>query len=462
MALRVRRRGGRPHGHGAGAQVPRRLLLLLLAYDSPPITAGERWRFTARLKRAHGLVNPGGFDAELWLFEQGLRASGTVRPGGAERLQAAPWWEIDAARQRLRTAIRERVADPAMAGVLAALSLGDQNAIAHADWNLFRDTGVAHLLSVSGSHVVLLGWLAAALVAPLWRRSGWLCLRLPASTAARWVGVVVALAYALFSGWGVPAQRTVVMLAAVAALRTLGLRWPWPLVLLGAAVIVTAVDPWALMQPGFWLSFDAVGLLMAAGGEPAPPGRRAQLKAALRTQAIATVGLAPLSLICFAQISVVGLLANLAAIPLISFVITPLALFGSLFAPLWALAALLVQGLMAWLRLLVAWPAAVWWPPAAPLWSQGLALMGAALVVMRLPWRLRGRLRDDAATALAGRGPPAGRRVRAAGARHRPGQRGAHPHRRPCHAVRHRPGLLARRGCPRARAAAAAALAGRA
>ncbi len=373
-----------PAGTALPPEVPRRLMLL--AYDTPLITAGERWRFTARLKRAHGLANPGGFDAELWLFEQGLRASGVVR--AAERLTPAPWWSLDAARQHLRTSIREHVTDPGMAGVLAALSLGDQNAIGHADWNLFRDTGVAHLLSVSGSHVVLLGWLASALVAPLWRRSRWLCTRLPAPTAARWVGVLVACAYALFSGWGVPAQRTVVMLAAVAGLRSLGLRWPWPLVLLAAAVIVTAVDPWALMQPGFWLSFGAVGLLMAAGGEHAE-GWRARLKAALRTQLIATVGLAPLSLVCFSQLSLVGLLANLVAIPLISFVVTPLALAGGLFAPLWGLAALLMQVLMAWLKLLMALPAAVWWLPAAPLWAQGLALAGATLVVLRLPWQLR-------------------------------------------------------------------------
>lgn len=243
-------------------------------------------------------------------------------------------------------------------------------------------------MSVSGLHVTLFAWLAAALVAPLWRRSRWLCLRLPAPTAARWVGVLAALAYALFSGWGVPAQRTVVMLAAVAGLQTLGLRWPWPLVLLGAAVVVTAVDPWALMQPGFWLSFGAVGLLMAAGGEPSQ-GAWARLKAAFRTQAVATVGLAPLSLICFAQLSVVGLLANLLAIPLISFVITPLALLGGAMPPLWAVAAWLMHGLMAWLKLLTALPGAVWWLPAAPLWSQGLALLGAALIVMRLPWRLR-------------------------------------------------------------------------
>jgi competence protein ComEC len=373
-----------PSGTALPPEVPRRLMLL--AYDSPPITAGERWRFTARLRRAHGLANPGGFDVELWLFEQGLRASGVVR--SAERLQAAPWWAVDAARQRLRTAIHAHVPDPGMAGVLAALSLGDQNAISHADWALFRDASVAHLLSVSGLHVTLFAWLAAAVVAPLWRRSRWLCLRLPAPSAARWVGVAAALAYALFSGWGVPAQRTVVMLAAVAGLQGMGLRWPWPLVLLAAAVVVTVVDPWALMQPGFWLSFGAVGLLMAAGGDPAP-GWRARLKAVLRTQAIATVGLAPLSLICFSQLSLVGLLANLLAIPLISFVLTPLALLGGALPLLWSLAAPLLQLLMAWLKLLTALPGAVWWLPAAPLWAQCLALLGAALIVMRLPWRLR-------------------------------------------------------------------------
>lgn len=373
-----------PTGTALPPEVPPRLLML--ANDGPPIIAGERWRFTARLKRAHGLANPGGFDAELWLFEQGLRVSGVVRT--AERLAPAPWWTLDAARQAFRQAIRERVPDPAMAGVLAALSLGDQNAIANADWAVFRDTGVAHLLSVSGLHVTLFAWLASGLVAALWRRSPSLCLRLPALTAARWVGVAAAVAYAFFSGWGVPAQRTVLMLLAVAALRSLQLRWPWPMVLLGAAVVVTVLDPWALLQPGFWLSFGAVGLLMAAGGDDGP-GWRARLLGALRTQLIATVGLAPLSLICFSQLSLVGLLANLVAIPVVSFVLMPLALLGGIAGPLWDLAAWITQGLMAWLGWLASWPAAVWWLPAAPGWAQAGGLAGAVLMVLRLPWRLR-------------------------------------------------------------------------
>ena len=89
-------------------------------------------------------------------------------------------------------------------------------------------------------------------------------LRVPVPLAARVGGLVAALGYAIFSGWGVPAQRTVWMLATVVLLQASGLRWPWLLVLLIAAVVVTALDPWALLQPGFWLSFMAVGLLMAS------------------------------------------------------------------------------------------------------------------------------------------------------------------------------------------------------
>ena len=136
------------------------------------------------------------------------------------------------------------VGDTSAAGVLAALAVGDQAAIEREDWAVFRNTGVAHLMSISGLHITMFAWLAALLVAPLWRRSTRAMLWLPAQRAAGWAGVAAALGYALFSGWGVPAQRTVWMLATVMLLRSLGRRWPWPLVLLAAAVVVTAGDPW--------------------------------------------------------------------------------------------------------------------------------------------------------------------------------------------------------------------------
>ena len=96
-------------------------------------------------------------------------------------------------------------------------------------------------------------------------------------------GMGLALAYAVFSGWGVPAQRTVWMLAVVGLLRLGARAWPWPHVLLLACATVVALDPWALLQPGFWLSFVAVGVLFATGGDAqAPRGWRARGFALLR------------------------------------------------------------------------------------------------------------------------------------------------------------------------------------
>ena len=375
----------------------------LLSGPGPELRAGQRWRFTVRLRQPHGTQNPHGFDLELWLFERQLRASGSVRsvPGArADLLDERAGHAIERLRQHVRDAILLRVHDPAAAGVLAALAVGDQAAIDRAEWDLFRTTGVAHLMSISGLHVTMFAWLAAALVGVLWRRSPRLVLAVPTPLAARWGGVLLATLYALLAGWGVPAQRTVAMIAAVALLRSLGLRWPLPLVLLGAAVAVSLLDPWALLQPGFWLSFVAVGLLVAsepAGATalrtPPAPGWRARIAAALRnglrTQAVATVGLAPLSLLFFQQLSLVGFAANLVAIPLVTLLVTPLALLGVLLPPLWALAAWLLQALAVFLQALAATPLPVWTSAAAPAWAAAAGLLGGLLLVLPLPWRLR-------------------------------------------------------------------------
>ncbi|RZJ02357.1 MAG: competence protein ComEC, partial [Haliea sp.] len=117
---------------------------------------------------------------------------------------------------------------------------------------MFRATGVAHLMSISGLHITLFAWLAAAAVGALWRRSARLMLWRPAPQAALIGGVLLATAYALFSGWGVPAQRTIGMLAIVAWLRGGARQWPWPCVWLLVGAAVVAWDPWALLQAGFW------------------------------------------------------------------------------------------------------------------------------------------------------------------------------------------------------------------
>jgi competence protein ComEC len=267
-----------------------------------------------------------------------------------------------------------------------------------ADWDIFRITGVAHLMSISGLHVTMFAWLAQGLVGWLWRRSRRLMLAFPAPGAARWGGLVLAFAYAVVAGWGVPAQRTVLMIAVVVVVRSLGLLWPQSLVLLLAAVGVTLLDPWALLQPGFWLSFVAVGLLITSdpvrGSErveaPTWSGRvLSTLRAGLRTQWLATIGLAPLSLVFFQQLSLVGFFANLVSIPVVTLLITPLSLLGIWIPGLWAVAAAGVQVLSQGLAMLAGVPWAQWTTPAAPPWAALAGLVGGALLVMPLPWRLR-------------------------------------------------------------------------
>ncbi len=360
------------------------------------LRAGQRWRLPLRLKRPHGVLNPQGYDAELSWFEQGIGATGQVRElrgaPAAALLADAVAYPVDRLRGALRDAIYRQVPDVRTAGVLAALVVGDQNAIDRSDWDLFRQTGIAHLVSISGVHVTMFAWIAGTLVGWAWRRHPGCVLALPAPQAARWGGLLLAAAYALLAGWGVPAQRTVLMLAATVLMRAAGLRWPWLLVLMAAAVAVTALDPWALLQAGFWLSFAAVAMLMLsepAGGRAPGAGWRALAGGHLRAQVVATLGLAPLSLVFFGQLSLVGFAANLVAIPLVTLLVTPLALLGALWAPLWTVAGWGVQALVALLAQLAAWPLAMWSAAAAPGWAVGCGLLAAMLAVMPLPWTLR-------------------------------------------------------------------------
>ena len=413
------------------------------------LRAGENWQMTVRLKAPHGNSNPYGFDYELYLWEQGIQATGYVRTSSQEappkKLLSTWAHPIERARQAVREAIFARIENRQVAGVLAALVVGDQNAIERADWDVFRATGVAHLMSISGLHITMFAWAAALVIAWVWRRSARLtpalCHALPAVSAGALGGLLLAVLYSLFSGWGLPAQRTVWMLATVVLLALSGRQWPWQIVWLLAMAVVVAIDPWALMQAGFWLSFVAVGILFAASPAPgaqqktgkfaAPSpdhtdsrvaiilgavrariylalGRKdaeksakltflavmlSKLAASLgdvaRQQWVITLALTPLTLLLFNQVALVGLLANAVAIPWVTLVVTPLALLGALWAPVWDVAALALGVLNSVLQVMAAWPLATISVAAAPLWCAVAGVAGGALLAMRLPWPVR-------------------------------------------------------------------------
>ncbi len=390
----------------------------------PALAAGQRWRLPVRLKAPHGSANPFGFDYELWVWEQGVQATGYVRVprAGVEgtvgadsasqpRLVAeGQGYPVERLRQWVRDAMVQRLAPEAatqdapaanrarIAGVLVALVTGEQRAIDREDWRLFRITGVAHLMAISGLHITLFAWLAAVLIGAAWRRSARLCLWLPAPRVALVGGVVCALAYAVFSGWGVPAQRTVLMLAVMALLRLSGRQWPWHVTWLLACAVVVTAQPMALLQAGFWLSFLAVGILFASdlgaagahqAGDTGQKGLISAIAKLLREQWVVTVALTPLSLLLFGQVSVVGLLANLLAIPWVTWVVTPLALLGVLLPVLWDAAVWAMQPLMLLLQYLAQLPGAALWLAQAAWWAAALAVAGGVCLVLPLPWQLR-------------------------------------------------------------------------
>ncbi len=384
----------------AATAVPARLLLFWPhGGDAAPAQAGERWRITVRLRAPQGPVNPHGFDRERWLWEQGIGATGTVRALPMPQRQAQTGRHPVAwLRQTLVERIHTAVPDPRAAGVLAALSVGEQSAIARDDWDLFRATGIAHLVSISGLHVTAFAWLAVALVGALGRRAGrrWpgLLRRWPLAPLAAWAGVGLAACYALLAGGGLPAQRTVAMLALSVALRQGARHWPWPVHWTAVLAALTLLDPAALLSPGFWMSFVAVAVLFGSASPDVATGVGPRLRRLLREQAVVTLALAPVSLWLFGQVSLIGLVANLVAIPWVTLVVTPLALLGALVPPLWTAGGWAVQGLVAVLQPLAALPGASLFL-AVPPWPLALpALAGGALLVAPLPprWRLAGPL----------------------------------------------------------------------
>ena len=376
------------------ATVPRHISLAwwgTAARDAAPATLpelhpGERWQFTVRLKRPYGSANPHGFDYEAWLFERNIRATGYVRPkSGSRRLDAMverPQYRIGRIRDALREKIRQALPEKPYAGVLAALAIGDQRAISPEQWQTFTRTGVNHLMSISGLHVTMVSGLVLAIAYWLWRRSARLTLWLPARKAAVLFGFAAALVYTLLAGFAVPAQRTLYMIAVMALALWSGRLSSATVVLALALLVVVMLDPWAVLAPGFWLSFGAVAvILFVTAGRVMPPH---WFKAWARVQWAVTLGLIPPLLAMFQQISIISPLANAIAIPVVSLAIVPLTLLGMLLPLDWVLLA--AHELMAWCMALLDWmgamPAAVWQQHAPPAWTVVVAGLGAAWLLL--------------------------------------------------------------------------------
>lgn len=376
--------------YSLGATVPAHLSLAWYRPQNgaaiPELHPGQRWRLTARLRRPHGTSNPDGFDFEAWMLERNIRATGYVvakpEPSLLSAMVMRPGYLLERLRESTRSRLLAALEGRPYAGVIVALVIGDQHAIPPSQWQVFTRSGVNHLMSISGLHITMVASLAFVLTLRLWRRSGALVMRLPALRAATVAGLITAAGYAALAGFAVPAQRTVYMLAVVAVALWLGWTVRPVAVLALAAAVAVAIDPMAVISPGFWLSFGAVAVIMLAGGGRI--GRPHWAMAWLRIQWAVTLALIPLSLAMFQQISLVSPLANAVAIPLVSLVVVPLSLLAAMFPLDWlAVVAHWFMGLcMVYLEWLSALPEAVWQQHAPPAWSIPLAAAGALWLLL--------------------------------------------------------------------------------
>ncbi|BCX66733.1 DNA internalization-related competence protein ComEC/Rec2 [Pseudomonas izuensis] len=358
------------------AKVPR--LMRLAWYDGPPVNSGERWRLAVKLKRPAGLLNPHAFDHEAWLLARRIGATGSVK--GGERLSEARWAWRDGIRQKLQT-----VDAQGRTGALTALVLGDGAGLSREDWQVLQDTGTVHLLVISGQHIGLLAGLVYLLIAGLARYGLWPN-RLPWLPWACGLAFMAALGYGLLAGFEVPVRRACLMIGLVLLwrlrFRHLGAWWPLLLAFNG----VLLLDPLASLQPGFWLSFGAVAVLIFTFGGRLGPWRWWQTWT--RAQWLIAVGLGPLLLVLGLPISLSGPLVNLLAVPWISMLVLPPALLGTLLLPvpyvgdglLW-----LAGGMLDWLfkgLTVMAGQIPAWVPVAVPWWAWSLGALGAILLLL--------------------------------------------------------------------------------
>lgn len=321
-------------------------------YGEEEIRAGQPYRFEIRMNRPRGLANPGVFDYEAWLFQRGVAARGYVRGPAEPAPELGTAW-LDSFRATLKADLLRLARGNETAGIIVALALGDGSGLTDEQWELFRQTGTNHLFVISGLHIGLICLLAYGLTLFTVKRFPTLMLLAPAQKIALVPALAAACTYGLISGFGLPAQRALVM-AAVFMLATLfSIKQPASLRFLLAMAVVLSLNPLSFLGMGFWLSFLAVAALLLA--QPPGPRPTTWLIASLRPQLAVAAGLLVPLLFWMGEVSLLGPLVNLPAIPLVGFCIVPLCLLAVCAIPISEPLAETLLQLATWLLQLLLW-----------------------------------------------------------------------------------------------------------
>lgn len=356
------------------------------------LRAGDIWQLRLRLRPPVGFLNPAGFDYQRWLFVRQIGATGYVINSPNNRLIGSRA-TLHGWRQAITQAMTRQLGASQRLGLVQGLGVAVRSGISDAQWRVLSNTGTAHLLAISGMHI---GMVAASIgwaVAGIWRFAPPLARRLPALTAGTLAGVMAAGGYAALAGFTLPTQRALVMVAVFAlALLTRRPLQPWS-GMLAAACAVLIIDPWAALGAGFWLSFGAVAIILAAS-----QGRRLGkgVWPWLRLQGVVGIAMLPAIAMCFGHLPWLSPLANWIAVPWVSFAVLPLVLGGIALLPVseslaglaWRGADISLAGVMAVLEALEQFFGSVALSPA-PLFAFILAIIG--VLYLLAPRGLPGR-----------------------------------------------------------------------
>ena len=350
---------------------------------------GDRLRAQARIAPLLGARNPGEPDRLRRHWRAGLGAGATLPHGSLAVALEAPGGALRGIHVLRRRVARELAAAGPGSALIRGLALGDRAELAAPTREAFNRLGLTHALSVSGLHLAFAAAASFAIARRALGRVAWLAARCDARRLALAPAALFALGYALLAGWEVPAQRSLVMLAAAAFGIARGRpQRPGP-VLGGAALCILAGEPQALFDPGAQLSFAAVaGLVYVVRGPAAPRAAARAVAAALRQSAAAGAATAPILAWHGIGVPLVALLANLVALPWLGLLLLPAALVAALACALEipgapALARLAAALAVATEQALVcaasALPASARAAPSL-VWILGLALLGVAVL----------------------------------------------------------------------------------
>ncbi len=351
------------------------------------LRAGNIYELTGTLKAPYAPLQLQGFDVQNHWFKQSI--GGHIKL--TQPLMHQPThtdsenFPLVNLRHQTNDWLKNTLNNHPQQAVVIALVTGDTGLIDTNTRELFNQTGIAHLIAISGFHITMLAYAVHLIVGYLWRQSRFCLDQCAPQTAGLLCGLLVAVLYSLMTGWAIPAQRTVFMLSlwAMAKLSAVKIN-PWNIV--GLALLITlSTNPWTAFDTGLLLSFGAVGILIFANYNwhrmTYKPWQT--LTQASNSQVAITIGLIPITVALFNQQHWISPLANALSIPWMSFVSTPLAILGAFCRQDWIvqLAAWSLNIQQEWLNLLHQLPHSSL-AIASPSWPVLIASCLGALILL--------------------------------------------------------------------------------